>query len=77
MTHVVKLVSLNTRKSQDLLCDLRLLYGLSAVVNVLLAISLGHSGLADVTTWSVSEVHRWMVEMLLTSEASGWCPAMS
>ena len=48
MTHVVNLVSLNTGKSQDLLCHLRLLEGLGAVVDVLLAISLGYSGLADV-----------------------------
>lgn len=48
MTHLKNLVSLNTCKSQNLLCELRLLKGLSAVVNVLLAISLGYSGLADV-----------------------------
>ena len=48
MKHVVNLVSLNTCKSQDLLCHLRLLKGLGAVVNVLLAIALGYSGLADV-----------------------------
>lgn len=58
MTHVVKLVSLNARKSQDLLCHLRLLKGLSAVVNVFLAVSLGYSSLADVATKSVSKDHR-------------------
>jgi hypothetical protein len=47
-TYAVKLVSLNTGKSQDLLCDLRLLNGLSAVVDVVFAIALGYSGLADV-----------------------------
>ena len=58
MTHIVKLVSLNTRKSQDLLCHLWLLKGLGTVVNVLLAVSLGHSGLANVATKSVSKDHR-------------------
>jgi hypothetical protein len=58
MTHVVKLVSLNTSESQDLLCNLRLLKGLSAVVNVLFAVSLGHSGLANVAAQSVSKNHR-------------------
>ena len=58
MTHSVNLVSLNTCKSQDLLCHLRLLKRLSAVVNVLLAISLGYTGLADVAALSVSKGHR-------------------
>ena len=77
MTHVVNLVSLNTGKSQDLLCHLWLLKGLSAVVNVLLAVSLRHSGLADVAARSVSEVQISAIKKLLTSEASVWFPAMS
>lgn len=47
--YTVKLVSLNAGKLQDLFCDYRLLERFLTVVRVLLAITHGYSGLADVT----------------------------